>query len=460
MDTYTIFGEILNMKRIIAILIILYTGSVLSYAQTKYITTIAGRGGIGAYSGDGGSAVAAELNGPHSVSADMWGNVYFVDYYNARVRKIMPNGTVVTFAGNGIFATRGDGSIATNASVACKGVVADRRGNVYISDPVYCNIRKVNSLGIISTYAGNGACGFSGDGGYATSAKMSAPYGMATDKIGNLYVAEAGNHIIRKIDTMGRITTVAGMGIPGYGGDTSLAVNARLDSPYAVAVDKNGNLYIADYFNNVIRKVNTAGIITTVAGTGVAGYSGNGGVATAAKLNHPTGVAVDTLGQVYIADGYNNTIRMIDLNDTIRMVAGNSTPGFGGDLGNALGANLFRPMGVSVDAYGSIFIADANNQRIRKVYDAALAVGATTGNAQQISVYPNPGTGSLNINGLLGGERVNVYDAMGRNIAGFLLSHNAGETLTLDHLPAGLLMIKIQSANGAELYSGTVVEQP
>ena len=449
------------MKRTFSLLFLgLVCLSFSADAQYREIRTLAGSGGTGGYGGDGYAATGAIFNGPRFVTVDITGNVFITDYFNARVRKVETNGTIVDFAGNGIMGYSGDGSAAPAGELFPLGIANDRKGNVYISDPSRNNIRKVNTLGILSTFAGNGAMGYSGDTGPALSASFDAPFGMTFDKSGNLYIADAGNHVIRMIDTFGIITTVAGDGVPGYLGDGLAATNARLDSPYAVAVDNSGNLYIADHNNNVIRKVDNTGTIYTIAGTyGIAGYSGDGGTSLLSTINYPTGVAVDTAGQLYISDSYNNVIRMINTLGDISTVVGNGWAGFGGDLGAPLGANLFHPHGVAVDTFGSIYIVDANNQRVRKVYTTSLGVHDIV-NITDNDVYPNPSVNEVTVSGLLKSEKVGIYDLTGRAVTElWTIAHDGRQSFNISNLAPGMYILKVFAAEGNNKSAVTVVKQ-
>jgi trimeric autotransporter adhesin len=273
-----------------------------------------------------------------------------------------------TIAGTGLMGFSGDGGLATAATFSFPtSATADNFGNVYISDHYNNRIRKINASGIITTIAGTGAQGFSGDGGPALSAQLYFPMGLAIDGSGNIYIADYWNHRIRKINTSGIITTVAGNGVAGFSGDGGLATSAKLNSPSKIAVDFAGNLYIADTWNHRIRKVNASGIITTIVGTGP-GFSGDGGPATLAKIEVPQGVAVDAMGNIYIGDTYNMRVRKIDPFGIITTIAGSSPfNGYGGDGGPAAAALLDNPNGVAVDASGNIYIADNQNHCIRRV---------------------------------------------------------------------------------------------
>lgn len=346
--------------------------------RNNLINTVAG-GGVGsAFSGDGGIATSAHLFNPSGVTIDSVGDLYIADLANGRIRMVDTNfisttngliGIMHTIAGNGSSAYSGDGGIATNAGFNSPSSVAvDGLGNLYITDQASSRIRKVDTNGIITTIAGTNSTGFSGDGGLAVNAKLNIPTSIAVDRWGNLFIADWHNLRIRKIDTNGIITTVAGTNTSGFAGDGGLAVNAKLSSaPAAVAVDGFGNLFIADSGNNRIRKVDTNGIITTIAGTNSAGFSGDGGAATNAKLNTPYGVAVDAYGDVFISDSLNNRIRMVDAAGNISTVAGAGGSGYAGDGGLATNANLYQPRGVGLDLYGNLYIAGNGSSTIRKV---------------------------------------------------------------------------------------------
>ena len=326
------------------------------------ITTVAGTG----ERGDGGPAVNAPLDRPSDVAADGAGNLFIADTWNQRIRKVDTAGVITTVAGTGTRGFSGDGGPAAAARLNHPGGVAvDGADNLFIADWGARRIRKVDTAGVITTVAGTGRSGFSGDGGPATTARLNCPCGVAVDGAGNLFIADEGTHRIRKVDAAGVITTVAGTGTSGFSGDGGPAVNAHLDRPSDVAVDGAGNLFIADQGNYRIRKVDTAGVITTVAGAGTSGFSGDGGPATAARLFFPAGVAVDGAGNLFIADRGNRRIRRVDTAGVITTVAGTGTCGFSGDGGPATAARLDRPVGVAVDGAGNLFIADSGNHLIR-----------------------------------------------------------------------------------------------
>jgi len=351
--------------------------------SNRVITTVAGDGTVG-FSGDNGPATSAQLANPWSVAVDSAGNLYIADYGNNRIRKVS-NGMIATVAGNGTRGSLGDNGPATSAQFyGPAGLAVDSLGNLYIADYGNNRIRKVSN-GVIATVAGGGAS--LGDNGPATSAQLALPYGIAVDSGGNLYVADWGNNRIRKVSN-GVITTVAGNGTRGFSGDNGLATAAQLANPQGIAVDSAGNLYIADFGNASIRKVSN-GIITTVAGNGTPGFSGDNGPATSAQLYLPYGIAVDSAGNLYIGDSGNNRIRKVS-NGVIATVAGNGTFGFSGDNGPATSAQLANPYGVAIDSAGNLYIGDSGNSRIR--VSAPLPIIRSVVNAASYATGPvSPG---------------------------------------------------------------------
>ena len=333
------------------------------------ISTVAGNG-IAGFSGDGGLAINAELNWPTGLAVDNLGNLYIADTSNVRVRKVDAAGIISTVAGNGVVGFSGDGGPAVNAELNFPTGLAAKGGNLYLADAGNNRIRKVDSSGKISTVAGNGIQGFGGDGGPATSAELAEPWGVALHA-GNLYIADLANHRIRKVDSSGKISTVAGNGAQGYGGDGGPATDATLDWPYSVGLDGSGNLYIADSAEQRVRKVDTSGIISTFAGNGTPGFSGDGGPATNAQLG-PSAVASDGNGNFYIADRGNQRIRRVDASGIISTVAGNGNYGFSGDGGPATNAAFRSPYAVAVDSNGNFYIADTFNERVRKVDSSGM----------------------------------------------------------------------------------------
>jgi hypothetical protein len=355
------------------------------------ILTVAGTGSPG-YAGDGGPATQDLLNGPFGLALDAAGNLYIVDTYNDRVRKVSADGTITTVAGTGQPGFSGDNGKATDAQLKLRvGVVVDGAGDLFIADLSNHRVRKVTPDGIISTYAGSGPVdavtlpgndaqkgGFSGDNGPATDARLNGPAGLAADALGNLFIADFGNHRVRKVDAVtGMITTVAGTGTPGSSGDGGKATDARLSGPLGLAVDSAGNLFVTDFYNPQVRKVDAVtGIITTVAGNGKLGFSGDGGKATDALLD-PGMVAVDSADNLFVSDNYR--VRKVDaVTGLITTVAGNGTKQYAGDGGLATETGLRGPTGLAIDAVGNLLITDRSfppaspyDERVLKVFGVA-----------------------------------------------------------------------------------------
>ncbi|HYV92981.1 MAG TPA: T9SS type A sorting domain-containing protein [Chitinophagales bacterium] len=355
------------MKKRFTLLVFIICLANESCAQNGIITTVAGNG-IAGFSGDGGIATSAELYNAIAVGFDGAGNMYIAEPGNQRIRKVDTLGIITTIAGNGIGGFSGDGGAATAAELNYpQGIGVDFAGNVYFADALNHRIRKISTAGIITTVAGTGVQGYTGDGSLATLAEINTPNDVTVDTAGNIFISDEDNEVIRKVDTAGIITTIAGNGIPGYNGDGGQAINAQLNSPKRITVDPAGNLYIADAANSRIRKVAINGIITTIAGNGTAGNNSDGGLATAAELTYPAEIVLDVLGDLYIDDQNANTIRKVNTAGIITTIAGNGTAGYSGDGGTATAAELYYPTGIALDASGNIYIADWNNNRVRKV---------------------------------------------------------------------------------------------
>ena len=336
-----------------------------SNLPVSIITTVAGNS-QSHFSGDGGPATNATLAQPEGVSLDAGGDLFIADTDNGRIRETGANGIINTVAGNG-YGYSGDGGPAVQALLNTPaGAAIDADGNLFIADTYNYRIREVISdAGIIFTVAGNGSYGYSGDGGSSASAELNQPSGVAVDASGNFFIADTVNERIRKVSPSGIITTVAGNGLyTPFSGDSGPATYAVLDQPSGVVLDGSGNMFIADTGNQRIRKVGINGIITTLAG---GGQGGDGTAATSASLNNPRGLAVDSYGNLFIADTGHSRIREVSANGIITTVAGNGTSGYSGDGVAATSTELNQPWGVAVDASGDLFIADTGNNRVRKV---------------------------------------------------------------------------------------------
>ena len=336
------------------------------------IRTLAGSSTRAGFGGDGGPAAYSELSQVSGLAADGFGNLYIVDEFNHRIRRVATgqvHSPIDTVAGRGRTAPFGDGGPARSATLTQPYLVAaDSHGNVYFSERNNHRVRRIDlESGTISTVAGTGEPGFSGDGGPAVSARIWAPRGLALDSLDNLYIN--GHNRVRRVNAAsGIIETVAGTGRRGYSGDGGPATSALMINGQGIAVDSLGNLYIPA--NNGVRRVDAAsGVISTIVGPGhPPGFSGDGGPATSATLYTPIDVAVDGLGNLYIADSRNHRVRVVDSSGTIRTLAGSSSrPRFAGDGGPAAFSELSRVYGVAVDDFGNLYIADTDNHRIRRV---------------------------------------------------------------------------------------------
>ena len=341
----------------------------ISIPSNGNIATIAGTGTSGCTGT--AQATSATMKLPTGVKMDASGNVYIADQTCATVRKITAStGVIAIIAGTGTNGYSGDGGAATSAKLDNPSDVAiDSSGNIYIADSSNNRVRKVNTSGVISTYAGTGTWGYSGDNGQATSAKLATPSGVALDSSGNLYIADFENKRIRKVTTAGVITTVAGNGTGGDTGDGAAATSAEINGGEFLAVDGAGDFWFADQYSDVVRKVTAStGYISTVAGQmDNPGFSGDNGAATSAQLNVPMGVAVDSSGNLLISDQSNYRIRMVNSSGTISTIAGTGTKGYSGDGGAATSAKLSTMWGLGVDASANLYITDAGNYRIRVV---------------------------------------------------------------------------------------------
>jgi len=401
---------------ILSIVVLFYP---LVSCQAQIIITCAGTGTLGT-SGDGGPATLAMVETPSGIAADKAGNIFFADQNANRIRKITAGGTISTIAGmGGIGAYSGDGGPATDAHLNFpQGVGVDKRGNLYIADQFNNVIRKVDTSGIITTCAGNGGIGFSGNGVPATDATLWHPADVGVDSSGNIFFVDQDNSVVRKVNSIGIITTVAGNDTAGYRGDNGPATAAKLNFPEGIAVDPAGNVFVADLYNHRVRKINGSGTITTVAGNGVSGFGGDGFAATAANLFQPSAVALDSLGNIYIADANNDRIRKVSPSGIITTIAGNGMYGTSGDGGLATAAELSTPKGVAVNSSGNVFIADFNNSKVREIKYGVTALSRNdiTPGAMPI-IIPNPsitGQFELYLENMSGAYTVEIRDIFGK----------------------------------------------
>ena len=325
--------------------------------------------GYSGYSGDGGPATKAKMNLPAGLAFDREGNLYISDRANHRVRKVNTRGIITTVAGNGTAGFSGDGGPATKASLDLpSGLAVDPKGNLYIADRSNNRIRVVNSKGIIKTFAGNGKGGYHGDNMPALKATLDKPFGLALDKDNNLYITDRGNNRVRKVDSSGLISTVAGDGGFYFIGDNGPAYRASIAGPTGVTVDKQGNIFIADRQNNRIRMVDKQGMIRTIMGTGRQHYNGDSELARETNLHLPFDVALDKQGNLVVVDRSHYRIRKLTLKgNKVTTLAGNGVKMFGGDGGPSQGAHLEFPHGIDVDSKDNIIFSDKAHFRIRKI---------------------------------------------------------------------------------------------
>jgi uncharacterized protein (TIGR03437 family) len=364
-----------TMMRFPALLLLICSTAIPGVAQAppSYTITNAVGNGTAGFAGDSGKAPEAQINYPLGLAIDNSGNVFIADHLNHRIRRVAADGTITTVAGSDSIGSTGDDGPATSARLNYpSGIAIDSSGALYVTDTMNHVIRKVVVGGNITLLAGSrGTSGFrekdaKGELLEAKNAELNAPTGIAIDSAGNIYFCDTRNHRVRKIGTDNKIQTIAGTGEKGETGDGGKAVEAKLNSPTGVAVDAAGNVYIADQMNHRIRKVDKDGIITTVAGTGLPGYSGNGGLATRAQLFYPCCIALDKQGNLFIADRTNNRVRRVDAQTgTISLVAG--TGRFGDDFDGraAEQARLRFPMGLAADAQGRVYFSDNANSRVK-----------------------------------------------------------------------------------------------
>ena len=398
--------------------------SINAHAATPIVTTVAG-----GYIGDGKPATSASFAWPDSVVTDVAGNIYVADQLNCRIRKISPKGVINTFAGTGICGYSGDGGPATSAMIFYPvGLAFDGQGSLLFGDSVNQRIRKVTSAGTITTVAGNGTSGYSGDGGLATQASISGPSGISVDPLGNVYIADSFNFAIRMVDPAGVIHTVAGTNTPGFSGDGGPAISAHISDSLSVNADNNGNFYIADGGNQRVRKVDSSGIITTYAGNGSIGNTGSGGPATSAGFGAPKGLLL-LGGKLYISTEGN--IWSVDLATQLIDLIGGSpilgSEGFNGDGNTAPLTDFLLPTGMGSDPAGNLLVADRNNGRIRKIDSSQIVTtiaGGFVGDGR-------PGTAaSLNLG---------FFDHIGFDLGGNLYIADASNNRIRKVSPKGVI---------------------
>lgn len=392
-----------SAKRYFFVVIMVFAGAAGTLAQT--VATVAGNGATGflsgAYGGDGGPATAALLYYPGGLAYDAAGNLYVADSRNHRIRKIDTGGIITTFAGTGVTSYSGDGGPATAAEMSYPESIAfDAAGNMYFSDHWDACVRKIDAAGIITTVAGTGVYGYSGDGGPATAAMLDNPCHVQLDGAGNLYICDWVNARVRKVNNAGIITTIAGNGTASFSGDGGPATAAGM-RPSSTLIDAAGNILVCDGVNRRVRKIDAAGTITTIAGGGGDGYSGDGGPATAAQFRYMAGMVFDASGNLLVADQSNNVVRKIDAAGMISTIAGTGTDGYSGDGGPATAAQFRFPTMMTISPTGQLLVSDLQNNRVRRL-DMPGSVTTVEGKLdlhKGITLSPNPNKGDFTIAG-------------------------------------------------------------
>lgn len=432
------------MKNPLFIFLLLF----LHYSNAQNINTMAGTGTAGFF-GDGLPATSAQLDFPDGIVTDANGNTYICDDFNNRIRKVDQAGLMSTIAGTNIGAFFGENINSISAVLdGPQGMTIDQSGNIYFCDANNVRIRKISPSGIITTVAGSGIPAYGGDGGIATSAGFVEPYDVAVDATGNIYVADKGDNRIRKINPSGIISTIAGDGSIGFLGDGFNATVSKLNNPMGICVDPSGNIIFCDNGNNRIRKISASGIISTIAGSSTGGFSGDGGPASAASITEPRDICSNSSGTLFFVDGGNFRIRSINTNGIISTVAGNGNAGHSGDGGPALQAGFNGINSVHIDGNGNIFVSDAGN-RVRIICPGNSCV---VGNEEigvtkpVVSLYPNPANNNFTISSGIkqeDGFYVSVYDYTGELIALEYSIANQYE-MSCSSWPRGIYLIVIK----------------
>jgi trimeric autotransporter adhesin len=434
--------------------LIIFLLAVFCEAKGQIITTFAGTGSS-TYAGEGVAATTAGISNPRGGAFDKYGNYYFADGSSNRIRKINSLGIISTVAGNGFGGFSGDGTIATTAKLnAPVAVAVDTSGNIYIADGGY-RIRKVSAVtGIISTVAGNGSSAFGGDNGPSTSASLVYPADLCVDYFSNILIIDG--YRIRKINVLGIITTVAGGSVPGSTGDGGAATNALLNNPSGLTVDHAGNIFIAERVGNKVRKINSSNIITTYAGNGSPSYIGDGISASSAQIV-PYKVGVDTANQLYVADDYNERIYKVDNAGILHLIAGNGIAGYLGDNGPASAAELHSPAGIAVDPCGNVYIPEVDNYRVRKITFnptcnfSGLLVDTNNSEVTNVSIFPNP---TINTFHIIAGWKINeltITNFLGQTV--YSIHPDACEVdVNILYLTQGLYVVTLKNDAEQKIY--------
>ncbi len=402
---------------------------------------------MGGYSGDGGPATNAKMEEPTAIAFDKEGNLYFSDGSISRIRKVTPAGIITSVAGNGSSGYCCDGFPATLAQInGGGGIAVDKWNNIYYADGSDHRVRKITPDGIIRTIAGTGVAGYNGDGIPATDAQLNIPEGIAIDDTGNVYIGDRLNYRIRKINTVGIITTVAGTGIPAFTPDGARADTSSLNGVSCIIVDSVGNIFLPD--NNRIRKISGSnGLLTTLAGNGISGYTGDGGPATAASIA-TVKFTIDSVGNLYLGEAFPNRIRKVNAEGTIVTIAGTGGAGLESDGAPVLLARLYSPCGVAFSPAGELHYAEKGNGRIRKItpnWDAASDMRVSE---SDLELFPNPAWGNVMavVKGVVAEVPVIITDAKGAVVSEQHVRGNTRTRIDLSNCPAGIYTVRVITA--------------
>jgi trimeric autotransporter adhesin len=429
----------------------------LLQVKAQNIYTFAGTGSPG-FSGDGGSALSAQIANPVGIAIDLAGNFYFCDSGNKLIRKIDASGIITTIGGGGTSTVEGvPATTAIFGSISA--ITVDALGTVYFTETAPDRVRKISPSGIVNTIAGSAAQGFSGDGGPAISATLYNPSGITVDAAGNIYISDSGNNRIRMINTAGIINTIAGIGTNGFSGDGGQASLAQLYSPAGIILGTSGKIIFADLSNHRIREINSSGIINTIAGNGSPGYSGDSGPATSAQLRNPLHLVLDVAGNLYFTESWFSIIRKVDNSNLISTASGSAGIGYAGDGGPASSAKLSGPAGIVMDASGNLYFADSGNHRIRIICLNACAMGMNDlYENSRLYLYPNPSTGqvrlSLTNNSQDESSKIEVINPIGQIVLKIPFSNS----IDVSGLSQGIYTLKLISKDQKIHYSKFVKE--
>jgi sugar lactone lactonase YvrE len=433
-----------SLQKILISVCTCYLFLTLSSSTAQVVSTFAGSGTSGFTNGTG---TAAKLNSPVALTVGASGNLFVVESGNNAVRKITASAVVTILAGSGTWGSTNGSGLAASFHYPY-GIAADASGNLYVGDSFNNKIRKITPAGAVTNFAGSGTAGATN--GSSLTAKFDGPQGTAVDAAGNVYVADGNNHLIRKITPTGVVTTVAGSGVAGSADGVGTA--ASFSYPSAVALDAAGNIYVADFNNNKIRHITTAGIVTTLAGTG--GYTSVDGPGSIATFNLPSGICVDAAGNVYVADMGNHKIRKITPGGMVSTFAGTGL--IGSTDGAANVATFSSPSGVCLDASGTaLYVAEASGHKMRKITGIATNINATnnTGNPNIIA-YPNPCDNFVTVSFPTETPvmQVTLLNALGETIISAIVSKNLSSLqLDLSELAAGIYMVKANEGKTIKL---------